>query len=103
MLLTLPMLLTLCPPLLPTAACVQIPGGSLPRTIDVILRANNVDRAKPGDKVTFTGSLVVCPDVSALTAGKVKIQQGGPPHCSPSSALALLAACSSCGPNLGRA
>lgn len=54
----------------------QIPGGSLPRTIDVILRANNVDRAKPGDKVTFTGSLVVCPDVSALTAGKVKMQQG---------------------------
>lgn len=54
----------------------QIPGGSLPRTIDVILRANNVDRAKPGDKVTFTGSLVVCPDVAALTAGKVKIQQG---------------------------
>jgi DNA replicative helicase MCM subunit Mcm2 (Cdc46/Mcm family) len=55
---------------------LQIPGGSLPRTIDVILRANNVDRAKPGDKVTFTGSLVVCPDVAALTAGKVKIQQG---------------------------
>lgn len=58
------------------AACLQIPGGSLPRTIDVILRANNVDRAKPGDKVTFTGSLVVCPDVAALTAGRVKIQQG---------------------------
>lgn len=58
------------------AGTPQIPGGSLPRTIDVILRANNVDRAKPGDKVTFTGSLVVCPDVAALTAGRVKIQQG---------------------------
>jgi DNA replicative helicase MCM subunit Mcm2 (Cdc46/Mcm family) len=45
--------------------------------MDVIVRANNVDRAKPGDKVTFTGSLVVCPDVTALTGGKVKVQQGG--------------------------
>lgn len=40
------------------------------------MRANNVDRAKPGDKVTFTGSLVVCPDVAALTGAKVKVQQG---------------------------
>lgn len=64
-------LVVVCP-----ARTSQIPGGSLPRTIDVILRANNVDRAKPGDKVTFTGSLVVCPDVAALTAGRVKIQQG---------------------------
>lgn len=56
--------------------CLQIPGGSLPRTLDVIVRANNVDRAKPGDKVTFTGSLVVCPDVAALTGAKIKMQQG---------------------------
>lgn len=55
---------------------LQIPGGSLPRTLDVIVRANNVDRAKPGDKVTFTGSLVVCPDVAAMTGAKVKMQQG---------------------------
>lgn len=55
---------------------MQIPGGSLPRTLDVIVRANNVDRAKPGDKVTFTGSLVVCPDVASLTGAKVKMQQG---------------------------
>jgi DNA replicative helicase MCM subunit Mcm2 (Cdc46/Mcm family) len=56
---------------------MQIPGGSLPRTLGVVVRANNVDRAKPGDKVTFTGSLVVCPDVAALTGAKVKMQQGG--------------------------
>ncbi|WIA33122.1 hypothetical protein OEZ86_006274 [Tetradesmus obliquus] len=53
----------------------EIPGGSLPRTLGVVVRANNVDRAKPGDKVTFTGSLVVCPDVAALTGAKVKMQQ----------------------------
>jgi DNA replicative helicase MCM subunit Mcm2 (Cdc46/Mcm family) len=58
-------------------ACLQIPGGSLPRTLGVVVRANNVDRAKPGDKVTFTGTLVVCPDVAALTGAKVKMQQGG--------------------------
>jgi DNA replication licensing factor MCM6 len=34
--------------------------------MDVILRANNVDRAKAGDRVSFAGSLVVCPDVAAL-------------------------------------
>ncbi|KIY95216.1 DNA replication licensing factor mcm6 [Monoraphidium neglectum] len=44
----------------------EIPGGALPRTMDVILRANNVDRAKAGDRVSFAGSLVVCPDVAAL-------------------------------------
>ncbi|KAF6264625.1 MCM2/3/5 family-domain-containing protein [Scenedesmus sp. NREL 46B-D3] len=53
----------------------EIPGGSLPRTLGVVVRANNVDRAKPGDKVTFSGSLVVCPDVAALTGAKVKMQQ----------------------------
>ena len=44
----------------------QIPGGALPRTMDVILRANNVDRAKAGDRVSFCGTLVVCPDANAL-------------------------------------
>lgn len=56
----------------------EIPGGALPRTMDVILRANNCDRAKAGDRVSFVGSLVVCPDVSALySPGQgVSIRQG---------------------------
>ena len=56
----------------------QIPGGALPRTMDVILRANNCDRAKAGDRVSFCGSLVVCPDVGALySQGQgVSIRQG---------------------------
>lgn len=46
--------------------------------MDVILRANNCDRAKAGDRVSFVGSLVVCPDVSALySPGQgVSIRQG---------------------------
>eukprot|EP01105_Mastigella_eilhardi_P012082 TRINITY_DN2780_c0_g1_i2.p1 TRINITY_DN2780_c0_g1~~TRINITY_DN2780_c0_g1_i2.p1 ORF type:complete len:709 (-),score=192.76 TRINITY_DN2780_c0_g1_i2:873-2750(-) len=43
----------------------EVPSGSLPRTIDVILRNDAVDRAKAGDKLIFTGAPVVVPDVSS--------------------------------------
>lgn len=45
----------------------EVPAGSLPRTIDVILRNDQVESVRPGDKVVFSGSLVVVPDVAALT------------------------------------
>jgi len=41
----------------------DIPAGSMPRSIDVILRGEAVDMAKPGDKAIFTGKLVVVPDI----------------------------------------
>jgi DNA replication licensing factor MCM6 len=44
----------------------EIPTGSMPRTIDVILRGEMVDRAKAGEKCIFTGALIVVPDVSQL-------------------------------------
>ncbi|ORY81338.1 MCM2/3/5 family-domain-containing protein [Protomyces lactucae-debilis] len=44
----------------------EIPTGSMPRTLDVILRGEVVDRAKAGDKCVFTGTLIVVPDVSQL-------------------------------------
>ena len=44
----------------------EIPTGSMPRTIDVILRGEIVDRAKAGEKCIFTGTLIVVPDVSQL-------------------------------------
>lgn len=44
----------------------EIPTGSMPRTMDVILRGEMVDRAKAGEKCVFTGSLIVVPDVSQL-------------------------------------
>ena len=42
----------------------EIPNGSMPRTLDIILRGELVDRAKPGDKCKFTGTEIVIPDVS---------------------------------------
>jgi len=44
----------------------QIPPGSMPRSMDVILRNEMVERCKAGDKCVFTGTLVVLPDGSAL-------------------------------------
>ena len=44
----------------------EIPTGSMPRTMDVILRGEIVDRAKAGEKCVFTGTLIVVPDVSQL-------------------------------------
>jgi DNA replication licensing factor MCM6 len=38
----------------------------MPRSMDVIVRNEMVERAKAGDAVVFTGSLVVLPDGSAL-------------------------------------
>jgi DNA replication licensing factor MCM6 len=44
----------------------EIPTGSMPRTMDVILRGEMVDRAKAGEKCIFTGALIVVPDVSQM-------------------------------------
>ncbi|KAI1633134.1 MCM2/3/5 family-domain-containing protein [Biscogniauxia mediterranea] len=44
----------------------EIPTGSMPRTMDVILRGEIVDRAKAGERCIFTGALIVVPDVSQL-------------------------------------
>ncbi|KAH9943221.1 MCM-domain-containing protein [Epithele typhae] len=44
----------------------EIPTGSMPRSLDVILRSELVERAKAGDKCVFTGSFIVIPDVSQL-------------------------------------
>lgn len=44
----------------------EIPTGSMPRTMDVILRGEMVERAKAGEKCIFTGALIVVPDVSQL-------------------------------------
>ncbi len=46
----------------------QVPAGSLPRTMDVILRNDIVEAVRAGDKVEFTGALIVVPDISVATA-----------------------------------
>lgn len=52
----------------------EIPTGSMPRTLDVILRGEAVDRAKPGDKCKFTGTEIVIPDISQLGLPGLKAQ-----------------------------
>lgn len=44
----------------------DIPPGSMPRSIDVVMRDSIVDTAKPGDKCVFVGTLAVVPDVQSL-------------------------------------
>ena len=44
----------------------EIPPGSMPRSIDLILRREEVDKLKPGDKIVATGSLIVVPDIPSL-------------------------------------
>ena len=46
----------------------QVPAGSLPRTMEVVFRNDIVEQARAGDKLVFSGSLVVVPDVSVITA-----------------------------------
>ncbi|KAG7192259.1 MCM DNA helicase complex subunit mcm6 [Scheffersomyces spartinae] len=52
----------------------EIPTGSMPRTLDVILRGETVERAKPGDRCKFTGTEIVIPDVAQLGLPGVKPQ-----------------------------
>lgn len=50
----------------------EIPPGSMPRSVDVIVRNEMVERAKAGDKCIFFGCIIVVPDGSALArAGEV--------------------------------
>ena len=60
----------------------EIPPGSMPRAMKIILRNEEVEKAKPGDKCVFTGTLIVVPDVAQLgggTWGGVKLTRGAGP------------------------
>uniref|UniRef100_A0A5B6YNW2 DNA replication licensing factor MCM6 n=1 Tax=Davidia involucrata TaxID=16924 RepID=A0A5B6YNW2_DAVIN len=46
----------------------EIPAGSLPRSLDIILRHDIVEQARAGDTVIFTGTVVVIPDILALAS-----------------------------------
>ena len=52
----------------------EMPPGCMPRTLDVILRGEMVERAKAGDKAVFAGSLVAVPDVAQMAAPGEKVQ-----------------------------
>merc|ERR1719454_2304632 len=44
----------------------EMKAGSMPRSIDVIVRDETCERCKPGDKVKVVGCLIVVPDVPSL-------------------------------------
>ena len=48
----------------------SIPAGSMPRSIDVIVRGEITESCKPGDKVVVSGTLIVVPEVAPLTTIK---------------------------------
>ncbi|MEW5303285.1 MAG: hypothetical protein WDW36_005991 [Sanguina aurantia] len=60
----------------------EVPAGSLPRTLDVVMRNDSVEEVKAGDKITFHGTLVVVPDVAvlAIPGERVSVKSGGGPR-----------------------
>ncbi|KAF1383405.1 hypothetical protein PFLUV_G00131560 [Perca fluviatilis] len=61
----------------------ELPRGSIPRSLEVVLRAEAVETAQAGDRCDFTGTLIVVPDVSQLTTPGVRAETstrvgGGP-------------------------
>ena len=54
----------------------DIPPGSMPRTMDIIVRNDATEIAKPGDLRLFTGAFVVMPDVAKLMGSSVKLSRG---------------------------
>jgi len=57
----------------------DIPPGSMPRSIDVILRNEICERCKPGDNASFTGTLIVVPDVAQYYSKAPKIVRNNMP------------------------
>jgi len=53
----------------------EVPAGSMPRSMDVIVRDEICELCKPGDKVLITGCLIVVPDVPTLMSPSELKQQ----------------------------
>ena len=50
----------------------ELPRGCIPRSLEVILRAESVETVQAGDRYDFTGTLIVIPDVAVLSLPGVK-------------------------------
>lgn len=44
----------------------ELPRGCIPRSLEIILRAEAVESAQPGDRCDFVGTLIVVPDVASI-------------------------------------
>ncbi|KFB48120.1 DNA replication licensing factor Mcm6 [Anopheles sinensis] len=54
----------------------ELPRGCIPRSVEVILRAEMVETVQAGDRYDFTGTLIVIPDVGALQLPGAKAEIG---------------------------
>jgi DNA replication licensing factor MCM6 len=48
----------------------EVPSGSMPRTIELILRHDNVETTKPGDRAIFIGTPVAVPETARRHPGE---------------------------------
>jgi len=55
----------------------ELPRGSIPRSVEIILRAEAVETAQAGDKCDFTGTLIVVPDVSSINMPGARAETRG--------------------------
>ncbi|KAJ4450240.1 MCM DNA helicase complex subunit mcm6 [Periplaneta americana] len=54
----------------------ELPRGCIPRSVEVVLRADAVESVQAGDRYDFTGTLIVVPDVGALALPGTKAEVG---------------------------
>ncbi|XP_018332250.1 DNA replication licensing factor Mcm6 [Agrilus planipennis] len=52
----------------------ELPRGCIPRSVEIILRAENVETVQAGDRYDFTGTLIVVPDVGSISLPGAKAQ-----------------------------
>ncbi|KAK0161566.1 hypothetical protein PV327_010025 [Microctonus hyperodae] len=54
----------------------ELPRGCIPRSLEIILRAETVETVQAGDRYDFTGTLIVVPDVGVLNMPGAKAEIG---------------------------
>merc|ERR1719191_1263021 len=54
----------------------ELPRGCIPRSVDIVLRAEAVETAQPGDRCEFVGTLIVVPDVGAINLPGAQAETG---------------------------
>lgn len=52
----------------------ELPRGCIPRSVEVVVRAEAVEMAQAGDRCDFTGTLIVVPDVAAINMPGAKAE-----------------------------
>ncbi|KAF7995045.1 hypothetical protein HCN44_004517 [Aphidius gifuensis] len=52
----------------------ELPRGCIPRSLEIILRAEIVETVQAGDRYDFTGTLIVVPDIGALSMPGAKAE-----------------------------